>query len=126
MGVDLRDFVLGKISLRRLVIFTLGLERESLVIQELLHREHGDLTTWSPLEYTAADILDEMRISNYIGQCLMQRGAKNPTTPKKPTPAYRPKGKEKPKPKLNHEDYASEEEVDQFLNKFQPNMPILD
>ena len=125
MGVDLLDFYRGEISLRRLVVFTQNLPKDGEVVKELLFREEGELTFWDEKAYLLADILDEVRVSNYIGQCLMQRGAKNPSKPNRPKPAYRPK-KSQPKPELpplpQPSEFAGEDEINSFIQTYQPNV----
>lgn len=53
-GVDLLDFYRGKLSLRRLLVFSHALPVESSLMKELAHREYGDQILWDSKDYLAA------------------------------------------------------------------------
>lgn len=132
MGIDLLDFYRGKISLRRLLVFVSELPRSSRTITELLSREHGALVEWDQKDYMLADLIDSVRVSNYWLEQNVQMKTDNPRTPKKPVPAYRPKADVDTAPETHEaaieraKEYASEEQITNFIDRFQPNMPILD
>lgn len=121
MGVDLLDFYRGKVSLRRIVIFSCELDKDSLVCQELLRREHGDLAQWNQNDYLLADVVDELRYSNYIAQHILYKETQNPPTVKKPKPAFRPGGKEKEVPE-GPPLFADETQIQAFLDTYTPGV----
>lgn len=106
-GIDLLDFYRGRLSLRRLVVFSLELGNDSLLMKELGWRELGDKILWDHKDYLAAANANSSRELVYLTALnLWGKGGGKGERPKPPDPIH-PPGYVPEKPKMStREDFA--------------------